>query len=269
MTSLPARVGGRVRRVAAFASAGPSPSQWGPLALLGWARDNPGSAIGRWRRVIHVRPSALAGGPVAVDATDLGQLMSFEEVFVQRVYDLAAVPFVPTAVLDCGAHVGYFSALAGAAYPRVPVIAVEPNPDNIDALRGNLAALGPRVTIHSAACATREGTAAFGGASSNAGRLLEPGGGGIDVRTLDLAALISRAPDAALILKMDIEGEERRLLPHVLPLLPRRCAVFVETHDGRAAREQLAGHLVRHGFRVDVRRTREPYADLCAVRARD
>jgi hypothetical protein len=65
---------------------------------------------------------------------------------------------------------------------------------------------------------------------------------------------------------MDIEGEEQRLLPHLLPALPKQCFLFIETHEGEAAREELLLTLQRSGFEIHVTRIREPYADLYAIR---
>ncbi|MDP3719096.1 MAG: FkbM family methyltransferase [Acidobacteriota bacterium] len=255
----------RFRRVAAFVGVSRSPLQWLPLALLGWARDNPSSTVGRWLPTIRVRPAQLRGQAVTVSATDLGQLMSFEEVFVESVYDLGRVPFTPAVVFDCGGHVGFFSVLARSTYPRVPLIVFEPNPENLGPLRRNLST-GSQVAIHAAAVSTRNGTCRFSATASNAGRTGESDVAGIEVAMLDFAAFVSGDPGAALLIKIDIEGEEGRLVPHLLPVLPRQCALFVETHHGMASREALVDQLASYGFEVSWLRVREPYADLFAVR---
>ena len=256
----------RLWRVVAFLGVTCSPSQWPRLMLLGWARDNPLSAVGRWFPTIQVRPAVLRGRAVTVSATDLGQLISFEEVFVESVYDLGRVPFTPTAIFDCGAHVGFFSVLARSTYPRVPVTVFEPNPVNLGPLRRNLAAFEAQAVIHAAAVSTHEGSRRFSAVESNAGHLEEPGEAGMEVAVLDLSSFVSGDAGAALLIKIDIEGEERQLIPHVLPVLPRQCAVFVETHDGATSRDALVEQMVSYGFEVSELRVREPYADLLALR---
>lgn len=255
----------RCRRLAAFVGVSRSLPQLLPLALLGWARDNPSNVVGRWFPTIRVRPAVLRGQAVTVSATDLGQLMSFEEVFVESVYDLGRVPFTPTAIFDCGAHVGFFSVLARSTYPRVPLIVFEPNPENLGPLRRNLST-GSQVSIHAAAVSTRDGTCRFSATASNAGRIEESDAAGMEVAMLDFSAFVAGDPGAALLIKIDIEGEEWRLVPHLLPVLPRQCAVFVETHHGMASREALVEQLASYGFAVSRLRVREPYADLFAVR---
>lgn len=256
----------RFRRVAAFVTAGGSPAQWLRLALLGWSRDNPSGAAARWFHAVDVRPAILRGQRLTINPRDIGQLISFEEVFVEAVYELGLVPFTPTAIFDCGAHVGFFSALAAAAYPRVPITAFEPNPDNVEWLRQNLSSLSAGATVRAAAVSVSDGTASFAAPASNAGHLGAEEEGGIRVQVVDLVRLLPTGPDAALLIKLDVEGEERRLLPHLLPALPHRCAMFVETHDGVEAREQLMAAIQGHDFRVSCLRERAAFADLFAVR---
>ena len=250
----------RVRTVGAFVSSGASPAYWISLAILGWARGNPSGWLPRRRGALRVGPAALRGRTVIVDATDLGHLISYEEVFVLNAYDLRLVPFEPQLIVDCGAHAGFFAALAAAAFPDTPIVAFEPNPVNVGWLRQNLA--GGRATVHDAAVSTADGQGQFVSGASNAGRLTQQGGA--PVRVVDLRRQLPSLPD--LLLKLDVEGEEVKLVPHVLPVLPPRCALYIETHDGIHARRELSSVLTGAGFAVTQVREREPYADLFALR---
>lgn len=256
----------RLRAVAAFARTSGSPAQWIRLAVLGYSRGNPSSRISRSIHEVQVKPSVLRGASVTVAPHDLGQLISFEEVFVERTYALERVPFTPSLVIDCGSHVGYFSALAAATYPAAAVIAFEPHPGNLAWLRRNLASLGRRASIHAAAVSTWEGTSRFVSEWSNTGRMDASSAAGLKVPVVDLSRYVPRDFTASLLLKVDIEGEEQRVLPHVMPLLPHRCALFVETHDGSAAREAAVRLLEAAGFTVTRVRERGAFADLLAIR---
>ncbi len=203
---------------------------------------------------------------MTVRTHDLGQLVSFEEVFVERTYELGQIPFSPSVIIDCGAHVGYFSALAGATHAAVPLVVFEPNPDNLPSLRRNLAPLADRAVIHEAAVSSWDGTSSFAADWSNTGRMNVPGVSSVEIQVRDLASYLPRDPAARLLLKIDIEGEETRLLPHVLPGLPHRCALFLETHDGPAASETTVRLLEDAGFRVTRVRERASFTDLFALR---
>ena len=249
----------RARLVGAFASSG-SPGDWIRLAILGWARGNPSGWLPHRAGAMRVGPAALHGRTVIVDATDLGHLISYEEIFVLNTYDLGLVPFEPRLIVDCGAHAGFFAALAAAAFPHTPIVAFEPNPANIRWLRQNLD--GDRCTVHDAAVSIADGHGQFAAGASNAGRLTPDAG--TPVRVVDLRGQLASLPD--LLLKLDVEGEEVRLVPHVLPVLPARCALFIETHHGLQARQLLSSVLSEAGFAVTQVREREPYADLFALR---
>ncbi len=251
----------RARLVAAFIASGSSPGQWLRLGLLGWSRGNPSGWLPTRVGAVRVSPTALHGRTVVVDVTDLGHLVSFEEIFVLKAYDLGRVPFQPHVIVDCGAHAGFFAALAAAAFPHAPIVAFEPNPVNVTWLRQNLES--HRATVHDAAVSIANRHGNFTASDSNAGRLTA--GAGSPVRVVDLRQQLPSLPD--LLLKMDVEGEEAKLLPHVLSVLPARCALFIETHHGPAARQQLSAALAAAGFAVTQVREREPYADLFALRS--
>lgn len=259
----PASILRRVATMRAFLRASPSPLQWPALALLGWARGNPSSLAARMTGSARVRPSQLKGAAVTVSTRDIGQLISFEELFVERAYDMSLPPFTPDEIIDCGGHVGFFTAIARAAFPQAKLAVFEPNPSNLPWLRGNV----PTVTLHEAAVSDHDGTCRFDAEVSNGGRIGGDGSGGCEVRVVDLARHLPAAPDTRLLLKMDIEGEEKRLLLHILPALPRLCFIFLETHDGPVERDKLAHALEAAGFKVTLLRERGAFSDLCAERA--
>jgi FkbM family methyltransferase len=220
----------RLRNIRSFIGVSRSRRQLLPLALLGWARGNPSSIIQRSFPAVSVKPSPLRGGTVTVNSRDLGQLISFQEIFVDHAYDLSLVPFVPNYIVDCGGHVGYFSALAGAAYPQAKLVVFEPNPMNLAWLRGNISALGEQVLLHEAAVSNFDGFRCFDAEFSNSGCLNKEGNRlGYEVAVKDLAK-------------------------------------FFETHDGAGPREHLVTLLKDAGFSVTLLRERGDFADLFAVR---
>ena len=153
--------------------------------------------------------------------------------------------------------------LAASRFRGVPIVAFEPNPANLGILRANLSTAAS-ATVRDAAVSIANGTARFSAEVSNGGHIAEHGDG-IDVRVVDLRQQLP-SDTTPLLMNMDIEGEEARLVPHVLPMLPRRCALFLETHDGASARQQLASALSTAGFSVRTMRERGRFADLFALR---
>src|SRR5262245_48570769 len=104
-------IANRLRRVAKFIGQAASLSAVPALTVAAIACDNPfghGSACGRLFGPVNVRTKTVAGAVAAVDTHDLGQLISCEEILIERTYDLALVPFKPEIIVDCGAHIGLF-----------------------------------------------------------------------------------------------------------------------------------------------------------------
>jgi FkbM family methyltransferase len=139
-------------------------------------------------------------------------------------------------VLDIGAHIGYytilFSELVGV---HGKVIAFEPDPQNFDLLRENVARNVCRnVTLHNVALSDKNGTVTLYLSSDNAGdhRIWRPAEirPTVAVPTVSLDRLWGSAPPKIDAVKMDIQGAEGMALRGMKNLLHRqeRLTLFVE-----------------------------------------
>ena len=135
-------------------------------------------------------------------------------------------------VADVGANVGVYAVLA-AGVAGAEVVAVEPSPAALGHLRDNIRLndLGGRVAVLPSAMGESAGELRLTARRGAANRVLLPGEADAAVRvpvtTLD-AAFPDRAP---LLLKLDVEGYEGRVLAGGARLLarPGLRAVLVET----------------------------------------
>lgn len=225
---------------------------------------------------MRLRPSRLRGAELSIDPSDDGHTCAFEEFLTPPVAcDLALVPFVPAAVIDCGAHIGLYTVLTRRSYPSAAVTAFEPVPRNAHRLRENLARNGftsVRV-IEAAVSATAGPRRFFSSVHSEAGRLADGGTATpppearvIDVQVVDLVAFVREHASDSLLLKVDIEGEEERLMPALAPVLPRRCAIFFETHRGIDGWRVVERALAAHAFSVRLLHGRDIFCDGFALR---
>jgi FkbM family methyltransferase len=266
----------RLQRTLKFAKQAASQSAIPGLVIVGVARDNPfghtgiwSSMLGRWFGVIKVRTSITDGEFALIDTHDLGQLISCEEVLIERAYDLSVVPFRPDLIVDCGAHTGLFSLIAGLRYSSAEMIAFEPNPRNFCMAQQQLARFGTRIRLVEAAVSTENGEAWFRSEESNTGFITDTCYG--HEQRVRLVNLLDEAPNWSgrrLLLKMDIEGGEQEVLPHVIHSLslPSQCALFFEIHGGQSAWHELSNLASRAGFQVHQTRKRDPFADGFALR---
>ena len=268
------RIATRIRRIRKFTSARTSWKAAPALAIAAIARDNPFGGVGAFNGVfgkaigiIGVRTQASGGALAWIDTHDLGNLVSCEEVLIDAVYNLSLVPFEPAVVVDCGAHIGLFSLLAALRFPDASLIAFEPNPANFRMAQLQLARFGGRVKLIDAAVSTEDGESRFSAAASNTGQLCEDGPPtGVRVRMVDLSQSLERLGNRPLLLKMDVEGKEQELIPHVVRGLPSRCAIFFESHGGERAWSEQQSVLLSAGFHVTRLRERCLYNDSFAVR---
>jgi FkbM family methyltransferase len=184
------------------------------------------------------------------------------EIYVERAYDppkevAGAIERAPIrTVADLGAHVGLFSGWAQASFGPEGIIAVEPDPANLEQLRA-CAALNEGATawtVIAAAAATKDGEArlvATEGQSSFVARGgLEGNMARIAVSQVDAFPLIA---DADLV-KIDVEGAEWPLLAdRRLGELAARFVV-VEHHPrncpSASARETCVERLERADYRT-------------------
>jgi FkbM family methyltransferase len=264
----------RYKRITKFASKATSLSAIPALAIAAVARDNPfghagtlSSALGKWFGVVKVRTSATNGQFALINTHDLGHLISCEEVLIEQTYDLSLVPFQPDFVVDCGAHIGLFTLIAGLRYASAELLAFEPNVCNFRVAQEQLWRFSSRLDLVEAAVSTEAGETWFSDGESNSGHLTdEPHERRYRVRLVDLRDVARRWAGKSLLLKMDIEGAEREVLPHIIDHLPTHCAIFLEVHGGEAVWKQLSTIASEAGFKIVRTRERNCFTDCIALR---
>lgn len=113
--------------------------------------------------------------------------------------------YVPLTVIDLGANIGVVAATClqmGAAH----VIAVEPEPNNVELLRKNLQPWVSKVTVLHAAVGASNGKAVIVGAAGTAHTA--DGDGGFVVDQITLADVLSYTDGPIALMKIDVEGSE-------------------------------------------------------------
>ena len=235
----------------------------------------------KWRRFykfvpkLWLKPNKLNGLGLLIDPADWSQTIIFEEIFLLSSYDLRKVTFTPSVIIDCGAHIGMFSLLAKSAFPNATVIAYEPSPVNAFFIRNQISRNKIDIMFYQLAISTESTELNFVAINSHGGRLEGHGTDGCHsdtapiykVKVIDFCAAVQDIRAPSLLLKMDIEGEERNLLPALVPLLPQQTALFFETHAGEAGWRDAERLLISNGFQVENISARGMYYDGFASRA--
>jgi FkbM family methyltransferase len=190
---------------------------------------------------------------------------TFDQIFVQQEYaPLVDLVKDPQLIVDCGANVGYTSAYFLSKFPRASVFALEPDPDNVEICRRNLAPYGERARVLAKAVwsyPTRLTLLHFGHLGDNGENGVQvfdasepksqdgrvdfpehvhrgpnppiPSG---EVEAMDLPSILELCGGGPIdLLKMDIEKSEMVIFGHApLPWLSCVKNIVIELHNPEA-----------------------------------
>ena len=124
-------------------------------------------------------------------------------------------------VVDVGSHHGHYALVLAGLGPK-QLTCIDAVDSNCDVTTVNLALNGVQAEVRNTAITTRDGTAQFTRESN--GRVVERGV--IEVP----AARLPTVAAGATVIKLDIEGEEFRVLPDQLDQLPGVHTWIIEIH---------------------------------------
>lgn len=180
------------------------------------------------------------------------------EIFSSRVYANYFPFYEDAAIVDIGAHYGYFSIFASLnAGAEATIIAVEPSQHNYNVLRRNIqdSKVENAYPIRAAVSGQSGEADLFLGRHANHS-LFREGMGPVEtekVRSLTLDSLLQEQDlEEVDFLKLDCEGAEYPILLEAGPaLLDRITTISLEFHDLKRPDYTgltLARHLKAHGF---------------------
>jgi len=204
-----------------------------------------------------------------INLLDASEIDIFEEIVVNNAYDMSLVPFEPDYIIDCGGHIGLFTARAAATFTGAKMIVFEPSPHNASVIRDLVRRNRINATINEEAVSDRNCMTTFYERNSCGGSIHTNGWefkGTYPVHVVDLVSQLRVWSPSRLLLKMDIEGEEENLLPKLRSVLPKKCAIFFETHSGLRGWERVVNALNDDCFEIHLLSSRDPFRDGFAIR---
>jgi len=211
------------------------PGAWRTLERIRAGRvDTPAETVAL-RRLAH--PIALRPGTEDVD-TVLNNIVRTE----WGRFD----PGEPAWMIDAGAYIGDSAAYFLSRFPRLNVIALEPNRANHTLAAQNLAPYGERATLLCEGLYGSDETLRFGGAGIGASIDAR---GTEEIRCTSVPSLLARFGMPRIdVLKMDIEGAETSVFASQPETwLPRTEWILIETH-GPQIEADVRAVLLGNGF---------------------
>jgi FkbM family methyltransferase len=156
-------------------------------------------------------------------------LAQIDQIVIRRLNDFVAATEEPR-IIDCGANIGISVLNYKLRYPGARIVAFEPDRDIHEVLQRNLAKNGAaEVETVQAAVWTRAGYAPFVSNGTDGGRIATASRShnAVSVPTVDLNAYLTEPVD---LLKLDIEGGEYLVVPHIAERLHLVKNLIVECH---------------------------------------
>lgn len=159
----------------------------------------------------HTARVRIDGVPVLIYVREQLDIDVLFDALIDDQYALS-LPTEPTVIVDVGSNIGASVVRYATRYPQATIIALEPDPRNLELLRPHTAQFGARVRLLPAALAQTTGTAPFflgkrHWSSSLTSR--SNTGESVSVPTITLADLMQQEGIEHIdILKFDIEGAE-------------------------------------------------------------
>lgn len=207
---------------------------------------------------------------------DRNHMVILDEFLFEDVYDLSYIKFSPELIIDCGAHIGLFTALVAHHFQSSTISSFEPDPRNFRFLHKMIKLNSlENVECYDAAVSNYEGSSEFLLNSQNYGSYLLNKDDELEknqnekevVSVIDLPRLLLNKKPNSLLLKIDIEGGEMDLIPDLIPVLPNSCVIYFEWHHGSEMRKKIFDALITDGFEIRVlREVGNKYSDNVAIR---
>jgi FkbM family methyltransferase len=200
--------------------------------------------------ILRIKPRQ-AKYPVLARLGRSSDMSLFHEIFTFDEYACIRDISPARVILDLGANVGYSSAYLLSCFPTAKVVAVEPDPDNFELCRKNLAPYGDRAqvvlgAVWSKRCKLALSRGTFGDGREWATQVRESEGKDTEatVEAWDVPGLLHLAGGESIdLLKVDVERSELEIFSSSSSSwLPKVRNICIELH-GDDCREVFLGAL--------------------------
>ncbi len=165
-------------------------------------------------------------------------IWQYYEIFFRKYYHFQAKTEHPV-IIDCGSNIGLSILGFKRQYPKSIIHAFEADSKIADILKNNIRQLNlSDVQVHQNAVWTADESLQFASEGADGGQISQGNESSFKVEGIDLARFISRFEQIDF-LKIDIEGAETSVLPHIANQLHKVDKLFVEFHSYNGQTQHL------------------------------
>ncbi|GAB2698846.1 hypothetical protein GCM10027037_24010 [Mucilaginibacter koreensis] len=156
---------------------------------------------------------------------------SYYEIFKQQIYHFKnSNP--DEVIIDCGANIGLATIYLKMTHPKAQVIAFEPDPAIFSILQYNIESFGLKdVLLRNEAVSTADKHVSFISDGGHSGKIIQEAlQNRIEVKAVRLKTVLA-GYECITFLKIDIEGEEVKVIPDIADQLTKVEYMFLEYHS--------------------------------------
>lgn len=191
-------------------------------------------------------------------------LYMYKEIFEEEIYKFNCENNQPK-IIDCGANIGLSVIYFKKLYPKSNIIAFEPDPEIFNILQSNIKSGGfKNVELIEKGVSDKQEKVFFTPDNSDGGRITSDidTNKQVSIETVKLSDFLSEKID---FLKIDIEGEEMKVIKECQNFLKNVKNIFIEYHsftDKEQELDKLLEILKDTGFRYYIHHIGNPKKQL-------
>ena len=181
----------------------------------------------------------------------------FEQVFIEKQYELPIQLLNPLTIIDLGANVGYASLFFANKFPSAQIFSLEPEKNNFQTAKDNTSLYKNIQLELGAIWHISETINVKDNGYGEAGFMVEKGNGENTIKAFTLEEVMNLMQvDKIDILKVDIEGAEKEIFENNYESwIPNTKIIIVETHDRykRGTSKAVFNTISKYNFSLEIK----------------
>lgn len=179
--------------------------------------------------IFPVQKFRINGQPFIIN-DKLGFFWQYHEIYYREYYRFDTTTTTSINIIDCGANIGLSTFWFAKHYPGANIYSFEADTEIFEKIKKNLAPItSPNVHILNQAVYVKNEKISFLSDGKDGGMIVESTGNK-SVEAIDFSNYLDSFTNIDM-LKIDIEGAERILIPHIAKHFPKIKNIFIEYHQ--------------------------------------